>query len=167
MSTSKLHLVIDEPLPSSLTRVVATTNSIKISGKKLARLRNAKFLSQEALAREAGISKGRITAIEGMDSAGVHPGNFGKLATALKLTHDELRTSIGVDAPPVVLLRGDVAQRAQTAAETAGITVEKWIAAAVDAVLRLQIPPAADKPGDRMGGAEKGRKAATPKRPRE
>jgi len=69
--------------------------AIKISGKKLATLRNERFYSQEEFSRISGMSKGNVARLEGLPVAGIYPKSFRKIAEELKLSAEQLFQKIG------------------------------------------------------------------------
>jgi transcriptional regulator with XRE-family HTH domain len=74
--------------------------SIKISGKKLARMREELFFSQERFAQEVGQSRGNIARLEAEDVVGILPSKFRQMAEGLKIPADELMKRIGVNGLP-------------------------------------------------------------------
>lgn len=94
--------------------------------------------SQDQLARETGLSKGRINEIDSLDKPTVHPSTFAKLAAAFGMEVRELRKLLEergkVVAVRIELVR-DRYERLVTLAESKGLPVEVHAAAVLTKAL--------------------------------
>jgi transcriptional regulator with XRE-family HTH domain len=72
------------------------TDRLLISGKRLASVRMARYLTQEELANRLGMSIAGIRRLEQMKVGGMQMRNFRRLAQLVEMTCEELRGRVGV-----------------------------------------------------------------------
>lgn len=116
---------------------VAIFKGRKIFGKKLAKARDAIYLSQEKFATKAGISRGTIARYEGLEVVSISPGSMIKMADALDLPLADLEKKIG--APPdspteewtTIRLPRDLVADLRSAARKRKVNIEEFLAAVV------------------------------------
>jgi transcriptional regulator with XRE-family HTH domain len=144
--------------------------AIQIDGKKFASLRQKHLKTQAEIAKSLGVTVGRVVGIESKERVGMYARNFRTLSEVFGVTPDELLKQIGAAAEPspivAVPLARDLYEKALTFAEAQGVAGDKWIAAAIEALMRLQGSPEESAKGKHIAGRieqkTKGRLLVTP-----
>jgi transcriptional regulator with XRE-family HTH domain len=122
------------------------TKGIRISGKKLAALRDAKRFSQSDLSRELGVQRETVWRYEQQDVVGVMPAVFRKMLGVLGAGEGELLAGEGpmpkrVKPPEKPAIPEDLWDRLKQAAALLGTTPEALVVDFVARVERKAKPP--------------------------